>query len=547
MARQRPTRLVMGPCIVEIDCIVIREVQYHLEVNRCRNEEIIAWPMWAGYPRVGNGAMRKVQYQFEVNRCRNKDIWPNKKICNFGWAWPMWAGCPRIDHIVIREVQYQFEVNRCRNEEIIVKSNFGWAWPMWAGRPRIDRIVIREVQYQFEDNGCRNEEIIFQGSSANGRTDGGDNHNIRFSKCVGIKTILGGYGQLWAGRPRVGNRAIIVEIDRIVIRDVRNEEIIVKGNFGRTWPMCPGRPRVGNGAMHRWLASEIDCFVIREVQYQFEVNRCRNEEIIVKGNLGGRGLCGRGAPGLVMGPCIVEIDCFVIREVQYQFEVNRCRNEGIISKGNLGGRGLCGLGAPGLVMGPCIVEINCIVIRVVQYQFEVNRCRNEEIIVKGNFRWAWPMWAWPICGRGAPVLVMGPCIAEIDRFVIREVQYQFEVNQCRNEEIIVKGNFGLVWPMWAGRLSTDSQHGLSGLVMGPCIAKIDRIVIREVQYPFEVNLCRNEEIIVKGNFGWAWLMSAGRPRINRIVIREAQYQFEVNRCRNEEVNFQGSSANRRTD
>ena len=54
----------MGPCIVEIDCIVIKEVQYQFEVNRCRNEEIIvkgnfglAWPMWAGRPRVGNGAM----------------------------------------------------------------------------------------------------------------------------------------------------------------------------------------------------------------------------------------------------------------------------------------------------------------------------------------------------------------------------------------------------------------------------------------------------------------------------------------------------------
>ncbi len=28
-------------------------------------------------------------------------------------------------------------------------------------------------------------------------------------------------------------------------------------------------------------------------------------------------------------------------------------------------------------MGPCIVEIGRIVIRYVQYQFEVNRCRNE--------------------------------------------------------------------------------------------------------------------------------------------------------------------------
>ncbi|KAH3853517.1 hypothetical protein DPMN_096042 [Dreissena polymorpha] len=40
MAWQRPTRLVMGPCIVEIDRIVIRDVQYKFEVIPCRNEEV---------------------------------------------------------------------------------------------------------------------------------------------------------------------------------------------------------------------------------------------------------------------------------------------------------------------------------------------------------------------------------------------------------------------------------------------------------------------------------------------------------------------------
>ncbi|KAH3785567.1 hypothetical protein DPMN_163658 [Dreissena polymorpha] len=45
LARQRPTRnptrhLLMGPCIDEIDCIVIRDVQYQFEVIRCRNEEV---------------------------------------------------------------------------------------------------------------------------------------------------------------------------------------------------------------------------------------------------------------------------------------------------------------------------------------------------------------------------------------------------------------------------------------------------------------------------------------------------------------------------
>ncbi|KAH3862549.1 hypothetical protein DPMN_025516 [Dreissena polymorpha] len=214
-----------------------------------------------------------------------------------------------------------------------------------------------------------------------------------------------------------------------------------------------------------------------------------------------------------------------------------------------------------LVMEPCIVEIDRIVIReiqyqlevnlkgnfgwvwptwagcpridrfiirIVQYQLEVNWFRNEEIIVKGNFVWVWPIWA-----GGAPGLVIGPCIVEIDRIVIREIQYQLEVNRCRNEEVIVKGNFGWVWPMWVGRL----RVGNGAMPIG-----IDRIVIREFQYQLEVNRCKNEELIVKDNFGWVWSMWAGRPRIYRIVIREVQYQFEVNRCRNEEVNFLGSSA-----
>ncbi|KAH3877258.1 hypothetical protein DPMN_001120 [Dreissena polymorpha] len=87
--------------------------------------------------------------------------------------------------------------------------------------------------------------------------------------------------------------------------------------------------------------------------------------------------------------------------------------------------------------------------------------------------------------------------------------------------------------MWAGA---------PGLGLGPCIVEIDPNVITKVQYQFEVNPCRNEKIIVNGNFWWVWPMWAGRPRIDRIVIREVQYQFEVNRCRNKEVNFQGSSA-----
>ncbi|KAH3882051.1 hypothetical protein DPMN_005980 [Dreissena polymorpha] len=166
MTQQRPTWLVMGSCIVEIDRIVIREVQYQLEVNQLKGNLGWVWPMWVGRPRVGNGAMH-------INRCRNEEIIVKG---NFGWVWSMWVGRLRvgngamhieIDRIVIREFQYQFEVNHCRNEEIIVKGNFGWLWSIWAGRPRvvngamqlveIDCIVKREVQYQFEVKQCRNE------------------------------------------------------------------------------------------------------------------------------------------------------------------------------------------------------------------------------------------------------------------------------------------------------------------------------------------------------------------------------------------------------
>ncbi|KAH3698443.1 hypothetical protein DPMN_085963 [Dreissena polymorpha] len=162
IARQRPTRLITGPCI------------YQFEVSRCRNEEFIvkgnfgwAWSMWARAP--------------QVNRCRNEEVIVNG---TFGWAWSMWTRRPRvveIDRIVIRDIQYQFEVNRCRNEEVIIKGSFGSAWSMWAGRPGL---VMGPCIYQFEVNECKNEEVNFQCSKSgqDGRTDrqtyGGDNHNI---------------------------------------------------------------------------------------------------------------------------------------------------------------------------------------------------------------------------------------------------------------------------------------------------------------------------------------------------------------------------------
>ncbi|KAH3720142.1 hypothetical protein DPMN_063036, partial [Dreissena polymorpha] len=173
MALQRPTRAPQGwSYIVEIDRIVIREVQYQLEVNRCNFGWV--WPMWAGRPKIDRIVIRIVQYQLEVNRCRNEEIIVKDNFAGRPRV-GTWGPCiVEIDHIVIREVQYQLEVIRCRNEEIIVKGDFGWVWSMWAGRPRIDRIVIREVQYQFEVNRCRNEEVNFQGSGAysDGQTDG---------------------------------------------------------------------------------------------------------------------------------------------------------------------------------------------------------------------------------------------------------------------------------------------------------------------------------------------------------------------------------------
>ncbi|KAH3823682.1 hypothetical protein DPMN_125495 [Dreissena polymorpha] len=105
-------------------------------------------------------------------------------------------------------------------------------------------------------------------------------------------------------------------------------------------------------------------------------------------------------------------------------------------------------------------------------------------MLKHNIGWAWPMWA------GRPM---------IDRIVIKKVQYQFEVNRCRHEEVIVKGNFGRPWDV---QYSFEvNWRGTPALVMGPCIyvVEIDRIVIRNVQFQFEVKRCRNEKVKFQGS------------------------------------------------
>ncbi|KAH3889677.1 hypothetical protein DPMN_013738 [Dreissena polymorpha] len=58
--------------------------------------------------------------------------------------------------------------------------------------------------------------------------------------------------------------------------------------------------------------------------------------------------------------------------------------------------------------------------------------------------------------RGAPWLVMGPCIVEIDRIVIRKVQ-------CRNEEIIVKDNLGGCGLLLAGRPRAGFFRSILGI------------------------------------------------------------------------------------
>ncbi|KAH3716866.1 hypothetical protein DPMN_059597 [Dreissena polymorpha] len=143
MARQRPTRLVMGPCIAEIDRIVIREVHHQLEVNWCRNEEVIGAPGLVIVPCI------RVQYQFEVNRCRNEEIIVKG---NFGWVYVYVGGAPQgwlmgpciveIDCIVIREVQYN-SVNRAILGGVVYVGAFMCI-------VEIDPNVIREVQYQFK-------------------------------------------------------------------------------------------------------------------------------------------------------------------------------------------------------------------------------------------------------------------------------------------------------------------------------------------------------------------------------------------------------------
>ncbi|KAH3708271.1 hypothetical protein DPMN_067718 [Dreissena polymorpha] len=85
---------------------------------------------------------------------------------------------------------------------------------------------------------------------------------------------------------------------------------------------------------------------------------------------------------------------------------------------------------------------------IIRRKNKLKKWRDE--ILKGNFGWARRWWSPWVCYmdmgdvqylfKCAPGLVMGSCIVEIDRIVIREVQYQLEVNWCRNIEVNFQGS-----------------------------------------------------------------------------------------------------------
>ncbi|KAH3894721.1 hypothetical protein DPMN_018878 [Dreissena polymorpha] len=83
----------------------------------------------------------------------------------------------------------------------------------------------------------------------------------------------------------------------------------------RSWSCSPSRHSTSPGGLHRQST------IVDNDWSGKPGNECR---VIMN----------RGAPGLVMGPCIVEIDGIFIRDVQYQFEVNRCGNEEVNFQGS---------------------------------------------------------------------------------------------------------------------------------------------------------------------------------------------------------------------
>ncbi|KAH3871357.1 hypothetical protein DPMN_034556 [Dreissena polymorpha] len=163
MARQRQTRLVMGPCKVEIDRIVIREVQYQLEVNQC----LVMGPCIVEIDRI---AIRGVQDQLAI----------------FWWVWSMWAGRPKIGRIVIREINIltKFHKDWMKIINILTKFHKGWMKTVTSAvytnklltfltsdDPNTIPTIKINILTKFHKDWMKTATSIFQGSSANRRTD----------------------------------------------------------------------------------------------------------------------------------------------------------------------------------------------------------------------------------------------------------------------------------------------------------------------------------------------------------------------------------------
>ncbi|KAH3696618.1 hypothetical protein DPMN_084094 [Dreissena polymorpha] len=263
---------------------------------------------------------------------------------------------------------------------------------------------------------------------------------------------------------------------------------------------------------------EIDRIVIRDVKFQFEVN-----------------LCG-GAPGLVMGPYIVEIDHIVIRDVQYQFEVNRCRNEEVNFQGSSANSVGGDSGQDGRTDRQTD-DTKPVEKALVRYSYlsltegEIINVLDKDLEYSG-------LW----CGElNGGVRTFPDNFVELikEEFVLMSLRLSVSPSISKNEtdlrvfvisfglrneimminETMISLQYNLappppVQPAIEGQglyhtLKIARQRptrGAPGLVMGPYIVEIDRIVIRDVQFQFEVNLCRNKELIVKGIIGWAWSM-----------------------------------------
>ncbi|KAH3706217.1 hypothetical protein DPMN_065600 [Dreissena polymorpha] len=84
---------------------------------------------------------------------------------------------------------------------------------------------------------------------------------------------------------------------------------------------------------------------------------------------------------------------------------------------------------------------------------------------------------------GAPGLVIGPCIVAIDRIVIREVQYQTETNRGDSGQ---DGRTGRRLPVDPSiNLKEDGNQAAFTFINGTGMDNVDmdgRFVIRDIQY-----------------------------------------------------------------